>query len=247
MSIAVPLTIDDPERRAGRWAALSGGVSVSALIAALIAANSSAGSRVGGVPGRFAASHADRLRELASFHDSPSTQALAAGLRGLALVAGIGVGVYLYWMVRRRGAKVGRPVLWSAVVGPLLVAAATAFGFLAIRHVTDVFYASGPQTAARASDLVDHSSQLHLAGVFDVGSRIVFVVWVGVLSYHARRAELLTTFLGYWGIGAAAAMVLLPVGDAMYVGWLASLTLLAWGYWPGGLPEGWRRRPSETP
>jgi hypothetical protein len=76
--------------------------------------------------------------------------------------------------------------------------------------------------------------------VFDVGSRIVFAVWVGVLSIHARRANLLTTFLSYWGIGAAAAMVLLPIGDAMYVGWLASMALLAWGYWPGGLPEGWR-------
>jgi hypothetical protein len=241
MSIAVPITIDDPERRAGRWAALSAGVSLTALIAALIAANSSTTSRVGS-PARFGASNADRLREIVTFHASPSSQALAAGLRGLALVLGIGIGVYLHWMVRRRGATVGRPVLWAAILGPILVAGATAFGFLAMRDVADAFYASGDRTAAHAASLIDHSSRLRLAGVLDIGSRVVFAVWVGVLSYHARRVALLTTFLGYWGVGAAAAMVLLPVGDAMYVGWLASMALLSFGYWPGGVPEGWGRR-----
>ncbi|MCW3063170.1 MAG: hypothetical protein JWN32_342 [Solirubrobacterales bacterium] len=241
MSIAVPLRIADPERRAGRWAALSGAVSVGTLIAALIAANTATTTRAGS-PTRFGASDADRLRELTTFHRAPSTQALAAGLRGLALVLGIGVGVYLYWMVRRRGATVGRLVLVTAIAGPILVAGATAFGFLALRDVADAFYASGPRTAARASALVDHSTRLRVAGVLDVGSRIVFAVWVGALSYHARRVELLTTFLGYWGVGAAAAMVLLPVGDAMYVGWLASMAVLSWGYWPGGMPAGWGRR-----
>jgi hypothetical protein len=241
MSITVPITIEDPERRAGRWAALSGAASVGSLMAALITANSSTTARLGG-SAPFGSSNDDRLRELATFHSSPSTQALAAGLRGLALVLGIPVALYLFWMVRRRGPTVGRFVLVSAIAGPILVAGATAFGFFALQHVADTFYASGPRTAARASDLVDHAARLRLAGVLDVGSRVVFAIWVGVLSFHARRVELLTTFLGYWGIGAAAAMVLLPIGDAMYVGWLASMALLSFGYWPGGVPEGWRRR-----
>jgi hypothetical protein len=67
----------------------------------------------------------------------------------------------------------------------------------------------------------------------------VFAAWVGLLSVHARRAGLFTTFLGYWGVGAAFALVLIPVGDAMYIGWLASMGFLALGYWPGGRPPAW--------
>jgi hypothetical protein len=143
-------------------------------------------------------------------------------------------------MVRSRAATVGRTQLWCAVIGPVLVALATVFGFLALAHVTDVFYAGGPRTAARAQQLVSSSAELRAASVFDIVSRVVFAGWVALASLQALRAGLLTTFLGYWGIGACGALVLLPVGDAMFVGWLASLAILALGYWPGGgRPAGW--------
>jgi hypothetical protein len=138
-------------------------------------------------------------------------------------------------------------VLWAAVGGPLLVVAATIFGFLALRDVSDAFYASGPRTVARASDLVGSSSRLHVAGLFDIASRVVFAVWVGALSLYAMRLGLLTTFLGYWGVGAAGALIFLPIGDAMYIGWLASMGALAWGYWPGGRPEAWARTSTAAP
>jgi len=59
--------------------------------------------------------------------------------------------------------------------------------------------------------------------MLDIASRTVFAVWVAWSSVYAMRAGLFTSFLGYWGVGAAAALVLLPVGDAMYIGWLASV------------------------
>jgi hypothetical protein len=236
MSIAVSLSLPQPERRAGRWAALSAALSVVVLFAALVVANSSSAPQV---RGPREAAHVDQISQLESFHDEPGTQLLAAGLRGFGLVVGIGVGVYLFWLVRRRGAAVHRAVLWTAIAGPLLVTAATLFGFFAFRDVSDAFYASGPRTAERASQLIDDAGRLRLAGVFDIASRIVFAAWVAVLSLRMMRLQLLTTFLGYWGLGAAGALILLPVGDAMYIGWLASMAFMAYGWWPGGLPEGW--------
>jgi hypothetical protein len=57
------------------------------------------------------------------------------------------------------------------------------------------------------------------------------------------RVGLLDRFLGYWGLGACGALALLSIGDAMFIGWLASVGLLALGYWPGGRPEAWRAVP----
>ena len=37
-----------------------------------------------------------------------------------------------------------------------------------------------------------------VAGVLDFATRVVFASWVGLLSVHARRVGLFTTFLGYW-------------------------------------------------
>jgi hypothetical protein len=59
-------------------------------------------------------------------------------------------------------------------------------------------------------------------------------------SIQAMRVGLLTRFLGYWGVGAGGALVLLPIGDAMFIGWLASIGILSLGYWPGGRPPAWQ-------
>src|SRR5204863_5653420 len=101
------------------------------------------------------------------------------------------------------------------------------------------FYASGAHTAARASQLIDGATALKVAGVLDLTTRIVFAAWIAIASYHLMKLALLTTFLGYFGLAAAVALVLLPIGDAMYIGWMASMGFLAWGYWPGGRPQAW--------
>jgi hypothetical protein len=78
-----------------------------------------------------------------------------------------------------------------------------------------------------------------VAGVLDFTTRIVFAAWIAIASYHLMKLGLLTAFLGYFGLAAAVALVLLPIGDAMYIGWMASIGFLAWGYWPGGRPAAW--------
>jgi hypothetical protein len=135
-------------------------------------------------------------------------------------------------------------MLWSAVGGATLVAAATVFGFVALKDVADQFVASGARTTARAQHLIDGSGMLHAAAVFDLLSRIAFAFWVAVASLEMMRVVLLDRFLGYWGFVAAVALVLLPIGDAMFIGWLGSIGILALGYWPGGRPAGWSNRPA---
>jgi hypothetical protein len=56
----------------------------------------------------------------------------------------------------------------------------------------------------------------------------------------AARVGLLTKTLGYWGVGAAVAAVLVPVaGQGLVMGWLASVALLLLGWWPGGRGPAW--------
>ena len=183
----------------------------------------------------------DRRDQLLDFHDSPAAQAIAAALRSVGVLLCIAVGLYLVWLVRRRGTDVGAGVRWTVIAGPVLIVGATLFGFFAFRDLANEFASSGAQTPARAGDLIEDDGALRAASVFDTVARIVFAVWVGMLSLYAMRAELLTVFLGYWGIGTAGALIILPVGDAMFIGWLASIGFLALGYWPGGRPAAWER------
>lgn len=226
------------EGRRGKVAGAIAMVSVFAVFGSVIFA--SAANQDPTRPGaRVGDEEFDRAKHLVEFHDGISDQAVAAGLRCAGLLLTIAIGVYLYSVVRARNPQVPRAVLWTAFAGPAFVAAATLFGFFALRDVADAFASSGPRTQDRARELVDDSGTLKLAGVFDILSRLVFAAWVGIASLHAMRVGLLTRFLGYWGIGAAGALVLLPLGDAMFIGWLASMGILALGYWPGGRPPAW--------
>jgi hypothetical protein len=227
----------DVERRRGRVVGVAAFLSVFTVWGTVLFANS--GNAPGRPGARVGEATFDRAKQLVDFHTGLSDQAIAAALRCVGLLLTIAVGVYLYSMVRTRNPAVSRSLLWVAVAGPVLVAAATVFGFFALRDVADAFVSSGPRTSDRARDLANDSGTLKTAGAFDLLSRVAFGFWVAMASIQAMRVGLLTRFLGYWGVGAGGALVLLPIGDAMFIGWLASIGILALGYWPGGRPPAW--------
>lgn len=231
------------ERSIGRRAGIVAFASVTATVAALGVANSTSDSPIT-QPASATVDQldADRQEQLIAFASSEGLQGLAVGLRSIGVLLCIPVGLYLIWLVRRRGAAVSPWVRRSVLAGPALVALAAVFGFVAFGNVADAYVASGPQTAARAADLIEGDSTMRAAGGFDLAARVAFGLWVGSLSLHAMRVGLLTSFLGYWGVAAAGALVVLPIGDAMFLGWLVSIGLLAIGYWPGGRPQAWDRR-----
>ena len=230
----------DVERRRGRIAGVAALLSVLAVWGTVIFASSTGVRDAGRTGPRVGEKSFDRAKQLVHFHNGVHDQAIAAILRSAGLLLTIAVGVYLYSVIRARNPDVPRLILWTAFAGPVLVAGATIFGFFALRDVADAFVASGARTSERARHLANTSGSLQAAAVLDLGSRVVFAVWVGMASLEAMRVGLLTRFLGYWGIGAAGALVLLPVGDAMFIGWIASIGILALGYWPGGRPPAWQ-------
>ena len=54
-----------------------------------------------------------------------------------------------------------------------------------------------------------------------------FAAWIGLTALEMGRTGLLDKFLSYWGLGACGSLVLLPIGDAMFVAWLGSIGILA--------------------
>jgi hypothetical protein len=230
-----------PDRIAGA-AALG---SVACWLGALALANATGGP--GSPVNQRAAvgqpSPLDRAQQLLAFHAGRGDQAAATTVRCAGLLLTAAVGVYLYSTARARRPDTSRWMLGTAIAGAALVAGATVFGYLALDHVATVFVSSGPRAAARAQRLIDASGALRAAAVLDLVSRVALAFWTGLASVELMRAGLLDRFLGYWGFGACAALALLPIGDAMLIGWLGSVGILALGYWPGGRPEAWRTIP----
>jgi hypothetical protein len=229
------------ERRGGKIAGLAALASVGCWVAALMFANAVAGenSALSSGPAFGQGVTLSRKTELTEFHAGVGDQAIATALRCAGLLLTIAVGLYLYRIVLARRPEVSRWMLRSAIAGALLVCGATLFGYFALDHVANEFAGSGPRTLARANHLVDHSAYLTIAAILDFVSRCVFAFWLWVSSLEMMRAGLLDRFLGYWGFGACAALVLLPIGDAMFIGWLGSIGVLSLGYWPGGRPDAW--------
>jgi hypothetical protein len=235
----------DAERGWGRIAGLAALASVASWVAALGLVNAAGGrgSAINPSGSLGAPTPLDRARQLLDFHAGVTDQILATACRCAGLILSAAVGVYLYQLVRARRPNLSRWMLGSALVGATLVAGATVFGYFALDHVATTFVSSGARTTARAKHLIHTSDALRAAAVFDLASRVAFAFWIGLASLEMMRVGLLDRFLCYWGFGACGALVLLPIGDALFIGWLGSIGVLALGYWPGGRPEAWRTIP----
>jgi hypothetical protein len=242
--VALPAAM---KRSRGRLAGLAAIGSVACWLLALQFANAkaSAGGTVLPSPtGQLP--RLDRAHQLLTFHAGQTDQELATACRCIGLLLTAVTAMYLYSLVRSRNPQVRRWMLVCGVAGAASVAGATVFGFFALRHVANAFVASGPRTTARAAHLIDGSGPLHVAAVLDLLSRIVFAAWVGIATVQMMRVELLDRFMGYWGLGACISLVLLPIGDAMFIAWLGSIGIIALGYWPGGRPAGWRQAATDA-
>ncbi len=231
----------DRERRLGRFAGAAALGGVACWLGALLLANAGVGDpgSAGGLGGSVAI---NRAAELSAFSADVGDQRLATMLRCLGLLLSGAMAAYLYLLVRARYPRASRQwLLWSAFAGVALLCAASIEGDLALSHVARIFAASGTHTQHRAQRLMDASTPLEVAAILDVISRVAFAFWIAAISLQMLRVQLLDSFLAYWGFGAAGSLVLLSIGDAMFIGWLASLGFLALGYWPGGRPEAWSR------
>lgn len=225
---------DAREKRLGKYAAAAAALVVVMSFASILVAAS--GSTVDRTPD----SAPDRAEQLNDLHQGADTQTYAVILRVLALLVLIGVGLYLFDVVRRRDRNLSRWIYWAGIAGPPLVAFTTVAGLAVLIDISNTFVETGARTAARADHLVKSSDSLRAVRIGEMTTHAVLGAWTAAISYYAMRVGLLTRFLGVWGVGAGAATAVLPIGDALFLGWIASIGLLAYGYWPGeGRPPAW--------
>lgn len=220
------------ERRRGRVAGAAGFVAVAVTLGALLV--SARGTpRVGDGD-----EPVDRARRLTEFHDDLGLHVTGLGMRAVGLVATVVLGLYLARAVIDRGGRDGRWLRGLAVGAPTLLLCVLVVGFLGLRDVADAFY-DGARTPSRADALTSDSAVLRIVSVAEILAHVVFGAWLILLALRALAVGLLTRVLGYWGVGAGVVGMLLPIGDTLFIGWLASVSFLAWGWWPGGVPRAW--------
>jgi hypothetical protein len=222
------------EARHGRIAGACALVSMLCTLAAVPVAASGTPSHRGG---------SSDLRLLLDVGLGDSAQTAAMVLRVVGLLLLIPVALHLYALTRGRNPEHSRAVTYIAFTGILLQCVMLPLGFVEVRDVAQTFINSGPRSAERAKDLLEakrDSAGLRIANIGQIIGGIVFGVWISLSSMEATRVGLLTRFLGIFGLGAGITTAIgIPVGSALFLGWLGSIGVLMLGYWPGGRPPAW--------
>jgi hypothetical protein len=165
-----------------------------------------------------------------------------------ALVSAIGVLgvaatlVFLFGAARARRPELTPAARITAIAGGVLAAVGgIAYGVVITIKAHD-FATHGAQTYPEAHHLLSTPgvAALQYAGL--LGSLLLAIAFV-LISLNAMRVGLLTKFIGYLGIAAAAASLLL-IGSApallIEVFWLLAVAFLLSGRWPNGDPPAWR-------
>lgn len=185
---------------------------------------------------------ADNTRELLRIVDANggvfTTGAVLSGIGGLLL----GVVLwYLFNATKARRPELQKAALVLAIVGPILLAVAGILVQLNLVDRAGEFLASGPQTEARADDLVaDRPALIQSLGL---SGALALAFATIMISQNAMRVGLLTKFLGILGIVVGALYVLgmlFPLGtDVIRLFWLIAVGLVILGWWPGGRGPTW--------
>jgi hypothetical protein len=160
----------------------------------------------------------------------------ALGLIGLALTLS-----FLFQAAKARRPESASAVRICALAGGLLAAIGGVAYAVILSVKAHQFITQGAQTYLQADRLVSNAAVAGLQYVGLIGSLLVAIAFV-LVSMNAMRVGLLTKFLGYLGMVAAAASLFL-IGSApallVEVFWLLAVAYLLAGRWPGGDPRAW--------
>ena len=166
----------------------------------------------------------------------------AIGLLGLAATLS-----FLFTAARARKPEMSQATWITAIVGGVLAAiGGVAYGVVITSKAHD-FATHGSQTYPQANTLLGGGglAALQYAGL--IGSLLLAVSFV-LIALNAMRVGLLTKFMGYLGMIAAGASLLL-IGSApallIEVFWLLAMGYLLFGRWPNGDPPAWRTGQAE--
>jgi hypothetical protein len=174
-----------------------------------------------------------------------------AGLEiGGAIVNGIGlVALGLTLSFLAQAAQARRKELtpaprWTALAGSWIGAVAGIASAVILTIKAHQFVAAGsPETYVQANALVSTAALTGLQYVDLVGVLLLAMAFV-LVSLNAMRVGLLTRFLGYLGMAAGAASLLLfgsPPALLVEIFWLIAIAYMLSGRWTAGEPEAWAR------
>ena len=202
-------------------------------VVAIDALKESVGDGVAGAPGLKASQiifYNDHAVELILV-----SLALAIGSAAMAPILG-----FMYRATAARTPKLPRMALYSAMIGPILVAVGT----IALQVATSVkasdFAGAADQSTAAAHDALTGGVLLGATLLRQLGVLVVGLAFV-LISLHAMRVGLLTKFLGILGI-IAGVLFVVPLGGQLPVVqcfFLLTLGFLVMRRWPGTIPRAW--------
>ncbi len=159
------------------------------------------------------------------------------GLLGLAATL-----TFLFSASRARRPESSPVTRLAAMVGGVLAAVGGIAYAVIISIKSHDFVTQGAQTYLQANKLVSTFGVAGLQYVGLIGSLLLAIAFV-LVAMNAMRVGLLTRFLGYLGMVAAAASLFL-IGSApallVEVFWLMAVAYLLAGRWPGGDPPSWK-------
>jgi hypothetical protein len=160
----------------------------------------------------------------------------ALGLLGLALTLS-----FLFQASRARRPETAPATRIAALVGGVLAAVGGVAYAIILSAKANDFVSHGTQTYLQANHLVSNAAVAGLQYAGLIGSLLLAISFV-LVAMNAMRVGLLTKFLGYLGMVAAAASLFL-IGSApallVEVFWLMAVAYLLAGRWPGGDPRAW--------
>jgi hypothetical protein len=164
---------------------------------------------------------------------------VVSGLGLLALAATL---AFVFTAAKARKPEMAPATRILVLVGAV-VAAVGGIGYgVIITQKAHEFATHGLQTYPQANALLSGGAVAVLQYAGLVGSLLLAIGFV-LIALNAMRVGLLTKFVGWIGIAAAAASLLLigsPIGLFIEVLFLLSMAYLLSGRWPNGDPPAWR-------
>jgi hypothetical protein len=174
-------------------------------------------------------------------------EVVGAVINALGLIGLAGTLSFLFSASRARKPELTKGAWFTAVVGGVLAAVGGIAYGVVITIKAHEFATQGAQTYPQANSLLSSPglAVLQYAGL--IGSLLLAIAFV-LVALNAMRVGLLSRFMGYLGMAAAAASLLL-IGSApallIEVFWMLAVAYLLSGRWPSGDPPAWRTGKAE--
>ena len=220
------------ERQAGRFAA--GAAFASALFGMAALAVGAGASLLSPAD--------DRLEVLLRNHDHAGAYLTSAVLQALSVLAIAPVLAFLYRAAKYRRPEIPKLALYLALTAPPIVAILTvinAFQTLDIADKAAHMTPASPKVAVhRAEHLGTHGFNATV-GYLAVVAGLSLAFSVGFNSINARRAGLLSQFMGILGVIVGVLLVIPILGPPLVqFFWFVAVGLLFLDRWPGGRKRG---------